>query len=112
MKTAEFVSPKHPDKLCDRISDALLDLYLASDPNSRCAIETCGGHGKVFITGEVTSNTNVTETDIRSVVKNIAGIDDVTIHISKQSPEIAQGVDVGGASDRDWETSPVMNTFP
>ena len=100
MKTAEFVSPKHPDKLCDRISDALLDLYLASDPNSRCAIETCGGHGKVFITGEVTSNTNVTETDIRSVVKNIAGIDDVTIHISKQSPEIAQGVDVGGAGDQ------------
>ena len=41
--------------MCDRISDTLLDLYLQQDPNSRCAIETCGGNGKVFVTGEVTS---------------------------------------------------------
>ena len=41
-----------PDKMRDRISDTLLDLYLETDPNSRCAIETCGGLGKVFITGE------------------------------------------------------------
>ena len=54
-KTAESVSPKHPDKLCDQISDAILDAYLAEDPNSRVAVETVGGHGKVFITGEVTS---------------------------------------------------------
>ena len=51
VRTAECVSPGHPDKLCDRISDNLLDLYLEGDPNSRCAIETAGGHGKVFITG-------------------------------------------------------------
>ena len=57
--------------MCDRISDTLLDLYLQGDPNSRCAIETAGGNGKVFITGEVTSNTEVTESDIRTVVNNI-----------------------------------------
>ena len=52
IRTAEFVSPKHPDKLCDRISDAIVDEHLKHDPLARCAVETCGGHGKVFITGE------------------------------------------------------------
>lgn len=100
MRTAECVSPKHPDKMCDRISDTLLDLYLNEDPNSRCAIETCGGNGKVFITGEVTSNADVTEDDIKTVVYNISGVEDVTIHLNTQSPEIAQGVDTGGAGDQ------------
>ena len=100
IRTAECVSPKHPDKMCDRISDTLLDLYLQGDPNSRCAIETAGGNGKVFITGEVTSNTEVTESDIRTVVNNISGVKDVIIHLTKQSPEIAQGVDSGGAGDQ------------
>jgi len=100
IRTAEFVSPKHPDKLCDRISDKILDLFLEGDENSRCAIETCGGHGKVFITGEVTSHTEVTDEKIKEVVKEISDIDDVTIHIVKQSPEIARGVDVGGAGDQ------------
>lgn len=100
MKTAECVSPKHPDKLCDRISDTLLDLYLKGDPNSRCAIETAGGHGKVFITGEVTSNTEVSDDEIKNVVKDISNIDDVTIHLVQQSVEISQGVDTGGAGDQ------------
>lgn len=100
IRTAECVSPGHPDKLCDRISDHLLDLYLKGDPNSRCAIETAGGHGKVFITGEVTSLTNVTDDDIKLVVKEVSGVEDVTIHIVTQSPEIAQGVDTGGAGDQ------------
>lgn len=100
IKTAECVSPGHPDKLCDRISDTLLDLYLKGDPNSRCAIETAGGHGKVFITGEVTSLTEVSDVQIREIVKQISDVDDVTIHISRQSPEIAQGVDTGGAGDQ------------
>jgi S-adenosylmethionine synthetase len=100
IRTAEFVSPKHPDKLCDRISDTLVDLYLSGDENSRCAIETCGGHGKVFITGEVTSTTDITDDDIRSVVYNISGIEDTIINLVKQSPEIAQGVDTGGAGDQ------------
>ena len=44
IRTAECVSPMHPDKMCDRISDTLLDLHLTHDPNSRVAIETCGGN--------------------------------------------------------------------
>ena len=100
IRTAECVSPKHPDKMCDRISDTILDLYLQGDPNSRCAIETCGGNGKVFVTGEVTSNTEVTEDDIKTIVHNISGVEDVIVHLTKQSPEIANGVDTGGAGDQ------------
>ena len=97
-RTAESVSPKHPDKLCDQISDAILDAYFKEDPNARVAAETCGGHGVVFVTGEITSTADV---DIPAIVKRIAG-DDVEVHtkIVKQSPEIAQGVDVGGAGDQ------------
>ena len=97
-KTAESVSPKHPDKLCDRISDAILDTYLAQDPDARVAAETCGGHGVVFVTGEITSTADV---DVPSIVHRIAG-DNVEIHtkIVKQSPEIAAGVDAGGAGDQ------------
>ncbi len=58
-KTAESVSPKHPDKLCDQISDALLDAYLLDDPEARVAIDVAGGHGKVFVVGEVTSTQKV-----------------------------------------------------
>lgn len=97
-KTAESVSPKHPDKLCDQISDAILDAYLDEDPNARVAAEACGGHGVVFVTGEITSTADV---DIPAIVKRIAG-DNVEVHtkIVKQSPEIAQGVDTGGAGDQ------------
>ena len=97
-KTAESVSPKHPDKLCDQISDAILDAYLKEDPNARVAAEACGGHGVVFVTGEITSTADV---DIPAIVKRIAG-DDIEVHtkIVKQSPEIAQGVDTGGAGDQ------------
>ena len=97
-RTAESVSPKHPDKLCDQISDAILDAYLAKDPDARVAAEACGGHGVVFVTGEITSTANI---DVPAIVKRIAG-DNVEIHtkIVKQSPEIAQGVDTGGAGDQ------------
>ncbi len=97
-KTAESVSPKHPDKLCDQISDAILDAYFEKDPNARVAAEACGGHGVVFVTGEITSTADV---DIPAIVKRIAG-DDIEVHtkIVKQSPEIAQGVDTGGAGDQ------------
>jgi S-adenosylmethionine synthetase len=100
IRTAECVSPMHPDKMCDRISDTILDLYLTQDPNSRCAIETCGGNGKVFVTGEVTSTADVTDDDIKLVVYNISGVDDTIVHLTKQSPEISQGVDTGGAGDQ------------
>ena len=98
-KTAESVSPKHPDKLCDQISDAILDAYLAADPDARVAAETCGGHGVVFVTGEITSIAD--NVDIPAIIKRIAG-DDIEVHtkIVKQSPEIAVGVDAGGAGDQ------------
>lgn len=99
-RTAEFVSPKHPDKICDRISDTILDLYLSDDPNSRCAIETAAGHGMAFITGEVTSKADISDDDIRTVVNNLSGIGDITVNLIKQSPEIARGVDTGGAGDQ------------
>ena len=98
-RTAESVSPKHPDKLCDQISDAILDAYLAEDPDARVAAETCGGHGVVFVTGEITSTAD--DINIEKIVRRIAG-DDIEVHakIVKQSPEIAQGVDTGGAGDQ------------
>lgn len=98
-RTAESVSPKHPDKLCDRISDAILDAYFKEDPEARVAVETCGGHGVVFVTGEVTSSAK--DVDIPAIVHRIAG-DDIKVHtrIVKQSPEISAGVDTGGAGDQ------------
>lgn len=99
-RTAESVSPKHPDKLCDQISDAILDAYFSEDPDARVAAETCGGHGVVFVTGEITSN--ATDVDVEKIVKRITGDDKIEVHtkIVKQSPEIAQGVDTGGAGDQ------------
>ncbi|MEI8337527.1 MAG: methionine adenosyltransferase domain-containing protein [bacterium] len=96
--TAESVTPKHPDKLCDRISDSILDACLAQDPYSRVAMETCGGHGIVTVTGELTTNAYV---DIREIVEKILGKPyGVQINVVKQSNEIAQGVNIGGAGDQ------------
>ena len=98
IRTAEFVSPKHPDKTCDRIADALLDAYLAGDPKSRVAVEIMGGHGKISVSGEVTS---VAEIDIPKIVHGIVGNDyEVRVYLTKQSPAIAQGVDTDGAGDQ------------
>jgi len=96
-KTAESVSPGHPDKLCDQISDAILDAYLSDDLGSRVAVETVGGHGKVFITGEVTSSA---KPDIETIVRRIAGDVECETRLVVQSPEIASGVDPGGAGDQ------------
>jgi len=98
-RTAESVSPKHPDKLCDQISDAILDAYLEEDPAARVAVDVAGGHGYVFVTGEVTSSAR--DINIEEIVHRIAGAD-ITVyqHTVKQSPEIAQGVDTGGAGDQ------------
>lgn len=98
-RTAESVSPKHPDKLCDQISDAILDAHLEEDSNARVAIDVAGGHGHVFVTGEVTSGAK--SVDVTEIVRRIAGSDmNVYAHIVAQSPEIAQGVDTGGAGDQ------------
>jgi len=102
IRTAECVSPMHPDKMCDRISDTLLDLHLQQDPNSRVAIETCGGNGLVYVTGEVTSEYKITDEEIIDVVTDITTDDfiKVIINLNSQSPEIANGVDTGGAGDQ------------
>lgn len=99
-RTAESVSPKHPDKLCDQISDAILDAHLKQDPQARVAVETCGGHGQVFITGEITSRAE--DVDIPAIVARITGDDQLKLYTNlvQQSPEIAQGVDTGGAGDQ------------
>lgn len=96
-KTAEAISPNHPDKICDRISDAVLDACLVQDPLSRVAIESMGGHGQVVVMGELTTTAQI---DVPAIVKRIAGDYEVKINITKQSPNIAQGVDIGGAGDQ------------
>ncbi len=97
-KTAESVSPGHPDKICDQISDAILDAHLKEDVEARVAVDVAGGHGTVFVTGEVTSQAKTV--DIAKIVRRIAGDVELIVRISEQSPEIAQGVDTGGAGDQ------------
>lgn len=101
----EIVFAGHPDKIADQISDALLDAYLKNDKDSRCGIETVGGKGKIFITGEVTSKSNV---DVEKVVKRVlvdnGYLDNYEIinNIGIQSSDIALGTndEVGGAGDQ------------
>lgn len=98
IKTCEFVSPKHPDKICDFIADSILDAYLQGDIKSRVATEVMGGHNLVTINGEVTSTA---KPDLEKIVKSIVGENyKVIINIVQQSPEIANGVDTGGAGDQ------------
>jgi S-adenosylmethionine synthetase len=97
------VTAGHPDKVCDQISDAILDAYLALDPKSRVAVETFGGHGKLVIGGEVTSCGKVDYVKIAREVYKEIGYDEkleISAHIVTQSPEIAKGVDTGGAGDQ------------
>lgn len=101
--TNEIVFAGHPDKVCDQISDALLDAYLEQDSESRCGIEVVGGKGKIFITGEVTSNAQV---DVQSTANRVLrdlGYNDtfeIIENLGRQSPDIAYGVDAGGAGDQ------------
>lgn len=107
--TSEFVSPGHPDKICDQISDAILDECLADDVNSRVACETFATTGLILIGGEITTNTYVdVQTIARGVIKEIGykpglGFDydcGVINTIHAQSPDISMGVDTGGAGDQ------------
>ena len=68
IKTAEFVSPKHPDKICDQIADKILDYYLEKDKNSRTAIEVIGGHNKIVIIGEIKSKAKISNKQITDIV--------------------------------------------
>lgn len=102
----EIVFRGHPDKVCDQISDALLDEYLSQDRNSRCGIEVVGGKGKIFVTGEVTSTANVdVEYIVREVLTNVgynADNYEIINNLGEQSGDIALGTndDVGGAGDQ------------
>jgi S-adenosylmethionine synthetase len=102
MRTAECVTPKHPDKMADQISDAILDLCLQYDDSSRVAIEVLGGHGEVYICGELTTGALIPDKAIAKIVERIVGYEPkkLIINIVKQSPEITQGVDTGGAGDQ------------
>ncbi len=101
--TVESVTSGHPDKVCDQISDALLDAYLKQDPTSRVAAESFGSHGLLVLGGEITSAGEVdAEAVARKVYEDIGYNQDLKViaHIAKQSPDIAQGVDTGGAGDQ------------
>lgn len=101
--TVESVTSGHPDKMCDQISDAILDAYLTQDPKSRVAVESFGSHGLLVIGGEVTSSADVdAEAVARRVVRDVGYANDLRVicEIAKQSPDIAQGVDTGGAGDQ------------
>ena len=107
--TSEFVSPGHPDKISDQISDAVLDACLANDPDSRVACEVFCTTGQVIVGGEITTKTYVDIQDIvRKKIDEIGykpgmGFDSdcgVLNAIHSQSPDIAMGVDIGGAGDQ------------
>ena len=107
--TSEFVSPGHPDKVADQISDAVLDACLKDDPSSRVACEVFCTTGQVIVGGEITTSTYIDVQDIvRSKIAEIGysegmGFDancGVLSAIHSQSPDIAMGVDTGGAGDQ------------
>jgi S-adenosylmethionine synthetase len=101
--TVESVTSGHPDKVCDQISDAILDACLKQDPMSRVAVETFGGHGKLVIGGEVTTTAKVDYEAIAKEVYSQIGYTtplEVSVNIVTQAPDIARGVDTGGAGDQ------------
>ena len=100
----EIVFRGHPDKVCDQISDAILDECLKQDKNSRCAVEVMGGKGKIFITGEVTTLAKIdTKKVVKRVLRDVGYSDkyDIVDNIGRQSEDIALGTNdvVKGAGD-------------
>src|SRR6201991_2172318 len=109
--TSESVTEGHPDKVADAISDAILDAIIADDPKARVACETLVTTGLACVAGEITTTTYVSVPDlVRSTIERIGytdaayGFDNKTCAvistIDRQSPDIAMGVDTGGAGDQ------------
>lgn len=109
--TSESVTEGHPDKVCDFISDSILDACLEQDENSRVAVETFISNGKVVVAGQITSNAIIDiESIVREKLKEVGYDDarynmdyktcDIDINITKQSGDIAMGVNIGGAGDQ------------
>lgn len=109
--TSESVSEGHPDKICDRISDSIVDTYLTGDPDSRVAVETMCTTNRIVLAGEVRGPVSITNDDLeasaRACVKDIGyeqeGFHweklDVSVYVHSQSKDIAQGVDASGNKD-------------
>src|SRR5690348_7377802 len=109
--TSESVSEGHPDKVCDRISDAVVDLFLGADPQSRVACETLATTNRVVLAGEVRGPASVGTEQLveaaRSAIRDIgydqAGFSwrtaEIACHVHEQSADIAQGVDAAGNKD-------------
>src|SRR5271155_3938977 len=109
---SESVGEGHPDKVCDTISDAVLDAYLAQDPRSRVACETYAKSNMVIVGGEITSKAKVSINDIvRECIADIGYVNDddvfhaekvfITNLLTRQSPDIAQGVDARAAEGKE-----------
>ncbi len=109
--TSESVSEGHPDKICDRISDSIVDTYLTGDPDSRVAVEAMCTTNRIVLAGEVRGPVSITHDDLeasaRACVKDIGyeqeGFhwekSDVSVYVHSQSKDIAQGVDASGNKD-------------
>lgn len=115
--TSESVTEGHPDKLCDRISDAVVDEIFKQDSNARCAIECCAAYDRLMIMGEVTTTASVNYEQIaRRTIKEI-GYDfgtfaydkcNITVAVHRQSPDIAMGVDSSLENKAGGETEDLL----
>lgn len=121
--TSESVSEGHPDKICDRISDAILDAFLEKDPYSRVAVETLATTNKVVLAGEVRGPESIDKAAMEAIarrcIKNIGYEQDgfhwkncdIDVYVHEQSAEIAQGVDASGSKDEGAGDQGIMFGF-